>query len=344
MPRTSEALLNFLSSAATSAEPARYASSWAPFVLMLVLLLALGAALWLMTLLWTTLIMHRPPRMTAGRALARLGRASPADLDMSFEEIVFNVPDVARPGRNLVLAGWWIAHPGGPAVRRTCIMLHGYGDSRAGSLAWARPWQDMGFHLLLLDLRAHGDSGGRLSGGGVWERGDLDCVIDELRTQRPLATRTLVLFGISYGGMIAAACAAQRDDLAALVIDSPVEGWSSATRRYAELLGLPLPRAHGLRMRLAQRALGVRFGDIRPAVTLRRVACPVLAVLPESDVLVSPVESGEIAAAVEAGRSGNRVWRADSGHNLALAADAARYEHVLREFISKVPPGAAGPP
>lgn len=344
MPRTSEALLNLLSSAALSDEPARYASSWVPFALMLVLLVGLGAGLWLVTLLWTTLIMHRPPRMSAGRALARLGRASPADIDLNYEEVVFNVPDVARPGKTLVLAGWWIAHPGGPAVRRACIMLHGYGDSRAGSLAWARLWHDMGFHLLLLDLRAHGESGGYLSGGGVWERGDLHSLIDQLRTQRPLATRALVLFGVSYGGMIAAACAAQRDDLAALVIDSPVEGWASATRRYGELLGLPLAHAHSLRMRVAQRALGVRFEEVRPALTLRSVACPVLAILPDRDVLVSPAESDEIAAAVEAGGSRSRVWRVASGHNLALAFDAARYEQVLREFFNNVPPAEAGSP
>ena len=314
---------------------ALYAQDWIPFVLTLLILAAVGGALWLAALVWTTWIMHRPPRMTAGRALARLGRASPQDVGLnSFEEVVFGVPDMAQPGQNMTLAAWWISHPAA-AVRRCCILLHGYGDSRAGSLAWAPLWQELGFHLLLLDLRAHGDSGGRLSGGGGWEKADLHAVIDELRHRYVAAARQIVLFGVSYGGLIAAACAAERDDLAALVMDSPVEGWGSATRRYAELLGLPVQRAHNLRLRLAQRVLRVRFDDVRPANTLPQVSCPILAILPGSDVLVAPEESAQMARAVEDKGPPSRVWRAAASHNLAIVSEPAVYGRVLREFLEE---------
>jgi hypothetical protein len=134
--------------------------------------------------------------------------------------------------------------------------------------------------------------------------------------------------------MIAAACAAEREDLAALVLDSPVDGWSSATERYGELLGLPLPRAHGLRLRLAQWRLGVRFNDVRPAVTLPKVKGPTLAIMPTSDVLVSAAESEAIARAAEAQGELSGAWRVACSHNLALATHPAEYERRLREFLN----------
>jgi pimeloyl-ACP methyl ester carboxylesterase len=301
---------------------------------MALLLLLAGVATWTATLLWTTWIMHRPPRMTAGRALARLGRATPADVGIEhFTEEAFGISDAARPGATIELAAWWIPHPAGPAVRRCCVLLHGYGDSRAGMLAWAPLWQRLGFHLLLLDMRAHGDSGGRMSGGGVWERDDLQRLLDALRERHPLSCERMVVFGVSYGGMIAAATAARREDVAALVIDSPVEGWGTATQRYAHLLGLPLSHAHRLRLRMAQRWLGTRFEEVRPALTLREGACPVLAILPRSDVLVAPSESEQIAQAVAARGSSSRVWRVDATHNLAIVARPDEYERQLRTFL-----------
>lgn len=314
---------------------AGYSRDWSPFLWLAGLLVLSGLLAWVVTLAWTAWIVHRPPRMTAGRALARLGRATPADVGIaSFEEVAFNVPRRDRAGGEATLAGWWIPHAGGTAVHRTCILLHGYGDSRAGALAWASVWRRLGFHLLLLDLRAHGDSGGKLAGGGAWERDDLHRVIDALRDRHPSAARTVVLFGVSYGAMVAAACCAQRNDIAALVIDSPVDGWSTATRRYAELLGLPLAHAHGLRLALAERWLGVRFEETRPVNTLAEVRCPVLAILPREDVLVSPAESEAIASRLEAGGR-HLVWHAATSHNLAIATHPEAYERQVQELLMR---------
>lgn len=335
--------------AGTAVAFAGYSAGPWPFLWALGMVLLVGVLSWTVTVIWTAYVTHRPPRMTAGRALARLGRAWPSDVGLNqFEEVVFNVPDVARPGgRSIALAAWWIAHPAGAsASRRTCLMLHGYGDSRAGALAWAPVWQRLGFHLLLLDLRAHGDSGGRLSGGGAWEKPDVHAAIDQLRALHPSAARDVVLFGVSYGAMVAAAAAAERDDVAALVLDSPVDGWASATRRYADLLGLPLAHAHKLRLRLMEEWLGVRFESVRPVHTLPHVKCPVLAILPRQDVLVSSEEADAIEAAVLAAAAprGGHVWRPATTHNLALAADAAEYERRIRAFLAECMGTAAAAP
>ena len=313
--------------------PGGYAIGPLPFVLAGVVLLLFGAVLWTVVVVWTAWVTYRPPRMRGGRAWARLGRTSPDDLGLSYEEEPYDLRDAADPTATLRLAAWWLPHPDGGA--RTCVLLHGYGDARAGALAWAGVWRRLGFHLLLFDARAHGDSGGRFSSGGVHERDDLHRLLDALKQRRPVESKRLVLFGVSFGCLAAAACAAGRDDVAALVLDSPILDWPTAARRHARLLGLPLDLAHGLRVRLAERYLRVRFDDVRLTRTLPDVRCPVLAVLPRRDVLLAADEADAIAAACDAS------WRPDSFHNLAIADDPDLYERTLRDFLKG---GRGSPP
>ncbi len=75
-----------------------------------------------------------PPRMHAGKAIYHLRRLSPGDLGLGFEELSFTVRD-ARTEKKLHIAAWWI--PAAGASTRCAILIHGYGDAKVGSIAWA---------------------------------------------------------------------------------------------------------------------------------------------------------------------------------------------------------------
>src|SRR5690606_11778893 len=122
-----------------------------------------------------------------------LKRLSPGDLNMAFEDQPFAVRDDAT-GQMLRIASWWLPHPNGSS--RTCIIVHGYGDAKVGGIAWAPSWRDLGYNVLAIDLRGHGESGGTVTTAGYNERHDLSQVIDQLRTVRPGATQQIVLFGV----------------------------------------------------------------------------------------------------------------------------------------------------
>ena len=83
----------------------------------------------------------------------------------------------------------------------TVLLLHGNGGSRRSCLPHARWLVEENFGVLMISLRAHGDSSGTLNDFGYSARHDVIAAIDFLHEQRP-NTPTFVL-----GGSLGAAAA-----------------------------------------------------------------------------------------------------------------------------------------
>ena len=273
-------------------------------------------------------LLLRPPRMNDGKAMALLGRIDPSDLGLDYESCSFDV------GRSVKIAAWWID----AAADRTCVLIHGYGDAKVGALAWAPAWRAAGFNLLLIDLRAHGDSGGDHSTGGFHERDDLDTVLNQLRARRQDATRRVALFGVSLGGAVALAAAARRDDLAGVVVDSVYDDYRRAIATHARQMHAPLASLLPLTIALAERSSGARFADVRPVDTLARVRCPTMLIHGSADDFL-PDGAGDALHAALAARAEPRdvYWIVqDAGHALALAADPAEYARRIATFAASL--------
>jgi len=190
---------------------------------------------------------------------------------------------------------------------------------------------------LLLDLRAHGQSGGDLATGGYLERDDLDAVIDPLGAERPTQARRVLLFGASTGGAVAVACAARRDDLAGVVADGLFADYRDAARVHATLVGAPALWLQPLAIRWAERRSGARFADVRPIDLLRAVRCPVMVVHGEADPF-SPPAVREAFGRVFADRADARDehWVLPGvGHLLALAAEPDAYRRRVASFVDR---------
>src|SRR3954470_11538802 len=81
------------------------------FSLLIVLFLA-GALVCAGAIVFMAYGLVRPPRMTDSKALYLLGRLSPAELGLAFEDVAFDVRE--EPGGRVVrIVGWWIParHP-----------------------------------------------------------------------------------------------------------------------------------------------------------------------------------------------------------------------------------------
>jgi hypothetical protein len=303
--------------------------SYLLLILILLIFGALVAGVMVTTLAFAVL---RPPRLTDGRAIWIVQRLSPGDLGLKYEDIAFTVRD-ERTGGPLRIAGWWI--PQAQANGRCVVLLHGLGEAKVSAIAWAPLWHSLGFNILAVDLRAHGESGGADSTAGVWERHDVSQVLDQIREQRKFETAAVVLFGVGLGAATAAATAALRDDLTAVVLESPPADNANAARLYIDRLGGPGRWFQSLVLRIVQRVAGSDYSAVRPVDLLGRITCPVMLIAPENDPMVSDDDRTAMEQALRrrdcAGK--DAYWRLDGGDSLVIHAEAKAYEQKLREFL-----------
>ena len=302
------------------------------------MLLAVGALLTAATVFLMAWSLLRPPRMTDGKAAWLLRRLSPGDLGLPYEDVSFSVRD-ERTGQRLRLAAWWIPAAEGARPSENCVvLLPGYADAKVGVIAWAPVWHVLGFNILALDPRAHGDSGGHESTAGYFERHDINQVIDRLRGERPAATRQVVLFGASLGAAVAVAAAALRDDVAAVVLESPFADFRAASAAHMDLLGLPGGFLQSAALRLAERMSGANFDDVRPIDVLRSVRCPALVIAPTDDVFLPPADAAAFESALAArppGSGPGEIWRVEGArHLLGVHADDEAYARRLQDFLA----------
>ena len=288
----------------------------------------LGVALAALTITLIARMILRPPRMTDGKAMYLLHRLSPGDLGLNFENQNFTIRD-AQNDKPLTIAGWWI--PAHLQSGRCAVLLHGYADAKVGSIAWAPMLHDMEINVLAIDLRAHGESGGRYSTAGYWERHDLEQVIDQLKAMNPAQTEKLILFGASLGAAVAAAFAAGRDDLSAVVLDSPFTDYRRAVAAHVRLLGLPGGWLLGAALSLAEFLSGSKFDAVRPIDTIRQIRSPVLIVLGDQDELLDPQEVAALR-----GATANVAIVNDVSHLMAMQADPAGYAERIRNFLDSI--------
>lgn len=290
-----------------------------------------AAVVWLMAFL-----LLRPPRMTDGKAAWVLKRISPGDLGLSFRPLAFQVRDILT-GQAMKMAAWWIPHP--RAQGRCAVLIHGYADAKVGAIAWGPLFHELGYNILAVDLRAHGESDGRFITAGYLERHDLNQILDQIRAEMPGETRHLMLFGVSLGAATALATATLRDDIEAIVLESPVMDFRVAAIAHGDLMGWPGGAVGRLVVRVAEWMSNANFDEVRPLTLLRRAGCPVMIIQGELDLLISPRERTEIETILRerATDSADVYWcMAGIGHVAGASQDPESYKQRIAEFLSGV--------
>jgi alpha-beta hydrolase superfamily lysophospholipase len=112
--------------------------------------------------------------------------------------------------------GWWIPAPAADAP--TVLYLHGARWSLGGNLFRIARWHRMGFNVLAIDYRGFGRSDGELPSEAL-AYADAKAAWEELKRREPAQARRFV-YGHSLGGAVAIDLAAQRTEMAGLIVES----------------------------------------------------------------------------------------------------------------------------
>jgi uncharacterized protein len=317
-----------------------------PWVSLLLFLAAAGAVAFLATGILLALVLLRPPRMTDGKAIFLLQRLTPADLQLAYEPLSFEARDQAN-GKAIRLAAWWI--PNAQASETCAVLIHGRADSKTGAIAWAPLFQRLGMNVLAVDLRAHGESGGRNSTCGYFERHDVEQILTQARQHCGAAMSRIVLVGLSLGSAVALATAELQPYIAGVILDSTFSTYRRVSLEYLRLMGYGAKPLHWLACTVARWISGADFDAVDPARLLQKVRCPVLMICGGQDPLFPPDMRRDLETVVTQRRgSGLPVdtWTvSDAGHLESFQRQPQQYEQVIRQWLAdRVGMHAAGQP
>ena len=261
---------------------------------------------------------------------ARLACTEPLPPDLPLQEMALHSADNTRIAAWLVTAG--TADPA-PAI----VVVHGLGEARHCYLDAARHLRARGFHVLLIDLRGHGDSGGSGSTLGLSEPDDIRAAVQLLRQRADVDQRRIGLLGFSLGATAALRAAATCPEVHAVTVDSPFadlydQAASVVRRRYR----LPAVVFAPLAALLYRIGYGASMRTVSAVTAAQQLGCrPLLLITGDDDQTVPADHPRRIVAAAAHGR----IWVIDgAGHSDTRECAGAVYWSTVIDFFATAPP------
>lgn len=180
--------------------------------------------------------------------------------------------------------------------RLPVVMTHGFGEAKELHWRWARRLQRFGHDVLLFDLRAHGQSGGKATSLGTWEKLDTQVLIEQL-IDRGIVMDKVIAMGYSTGAAVVIQAAADNDRIEAVVALTPFSGMAPAVASFHKRFGSPMNEPTVLEgFARAARELGFEMDAQATVNAMARLTQPVLLIVGESDRHLPLAEHGRVLA------------------------------------------------
>ncbi len=222
--------------------------------------------------------------------------------------------------------------PEGPP-RHTVVLVHPLLCAKGWFLKLGQMFAEMGWDVVLPDLRGHGDSGGKYITWGAKEKHDLKAVMDRLIADGVVSDSVYVL-GSSMGGAVAIQYAAIEPRCRGVMALAPPKSARAICRR---ILMLHSTRSFEAALTRASELAEFDPDDASAEAAAASVRCPLLILHGLFDIIV-PYDHGRAIVRAAAGPSGLRpmVLR---GH----AVEFFNEREMIKYFFEMVAmaPGAA---
>lgn len=249
---------------------------------------------------------------------------SPARYGLAYESVRIPTED------GLTLDGWFIPEDGSD---RTLVICHGAGANKGNFIWFLGPFAQRGYNVVFFDFRAHGASDGRTTTYGLRERLDVRGVVDWLKRERPMQSRTIVGLGSSQGAMALALAAADDPRIDAVILDSPFTSPRELVAYHATRLpGLgPLLGNWLLALASAQTATDFFAPSAERAVAAMGPR-PVMVIHGDRDVIMPREHSQRL---LEAATGPRKIWFGTGPHSNIVTDDPSGYREQVFEFLDR---------
>lgn len=230
---------------------------------------------------------------------------------------------------SLQLESWYVKNG---SAKGTILMFHGHGSSKSGIIAEARKLHEMGYHVMLTDFRAHGNSEGNTTSIGIFESRDVKAVYDYVATK---GEKNIIIWGISMG---AATALKAIDEFGIkpnkLILEMPFGSLHSAVRGRMKTMGLPAEPLSTLLTFWGGVELGSWAFNHRPDSYAKKVNCPVLLQWGAEDKRVTEDETNTLFSNISSHEK-IMIKYLQSGHESLFKKETGKWVSVMSFFLNK---------
>ncbi|WP_042346207.1 alpha/beta hydrolase [Bacillus massiliigorillae] len=216
--------------------------------------------------------------------------------------------------------------------KKWMIFCHGITENKYNSIKYMNVFLERGYNAVIYDHRRHGESGGKTSSYGYYEKWDLEVVVKELKSRfgkdiilgihgESMGAVTTLL----YGGSI-------RDDADFYIADCP---FTTLQDQLHHRLKVETPLPSWLVLPIGNAFLklrdGYRFQDVSPLEAVKNITKPVLFIHSELDDYIPASMTKQL---YEAKKGPKQLFIAANGfHAQSLNENKQQYEKAVDRFL-----------
>lgn len=249
---------------------------------------------------------------------------TPATFGLHYTEVTF--PSAVD---HIPLKGWFIDSPG----TQTILLLHGSDDAKdsVALLELSQTLVEHNYDVLLMDMRAHGESGGDQFAMGQWSDRDIDGALAYLRGR---GVTQIGVIGHSLGGVVALWSAPDRPALHAIVADSAFADASAGIKvEMTHISPLSTLFVPGVYM-MGSLLYGTDWANYSPEHAMARLNNRPILLIHGADDQTIPVDNAYRLQQAGANNPNLQVWITPTSDHLRSYFDHTQEyrEHVLAFF------------
>lgn len=214
------------------------------------------------------------------------------------------------------------------------IICHGVTENKINSLRFVRMFERLGFNSVIYDHRRHGDSGGKTTSFGYYEKMDLESVVDALR-ERVGDGGIIGIHGESMGAATTLLYAGSiRDDADFYISDC---AFSDFEKQVHHVMMQTIPIKSMLTVRLANMFMKLRdgytFRMVSPIDVVDHIEKPVLFIHSWPDEFILPYMAQDL---YDKKQGAKELKMFDKGaHAKSINENPDEYEQTVLDFLTK---------
>ena len=222
-------------------------------------------------------------------------------------------------------------------TKKYMIFCHGVTENKINSVKYMELFLKRGFNCLIYDHRRHGESGGKTTSYGHYEKFDLHAVVNWLKKETG-SELFLGIHGVSMGAATLLLYAGMIEDGADFYIaDCPFSDFEEQLAwRIKKELKIPPKIVLPVADLFIQFREKYSLRDISPISVIDRIKNPVLFIHSKKDDYILPKMTEEL---YEQKKGPKKLFLAANGvHAQALNENETDYERIVDEFLQKYVP------